>query len=158
MSYYGAEAIRDLSFQTVQTDHLSSSQNADLDDLLYHSIAYDFPNRSVQELTTLTDTISGKRENLNRNVGGGLLRKGQRYAHETTVIAFDKSEKPVAYLSTADNASSRRPFPLGRLEIEAKLRINSLINKRWHWFGMRAVDPALINAEQMPEKTISVVD
>lgn len=167
MAYYGLEAVRGYRYEVVRSGKLSRAQHNELDRLMAASLRHDFPERSATQISRLVDTLAERRRNLNHGVGqGGITRKGQRYAKQRTLIAL-KDNEPQAYVTVADNASSKFADPVrrmhidpeahakirlyevvGRAEIEAKLRVptDKFIHHRWLWFGQRAIS-AEIRAE-----------
>ncbi len=66
----------------------------------------------------------------NRTVGTELNRSRQRYAHRSVVV-HDSASGLDAICTTADNVSSKRPWPIGSIERAAKLHVSELLPHRY---------------------------
>ncbi len=173
------EYIQSLDYRVIPASKLSSAQAEDLDELLHASLSVDFPDRTAAEIEGFVHIYHSRHKNLNRHLGSASLRANQLYRHQRLAVATDKNlDRAVSFLFFADNASSTRdieipaflskvmnrvPKPaeslLRRAEIEAKLRTERLVTKRWHWLGMRAVLPELVPEETSEaDSKVSVVD
>lgn len=118
------------------------TRQSDVRDLILHSLRADFPTRTHTEIALLMEEVGYQRVNLNRAVGGPLLKRRQSYRKLVEVVAV-KDDKPIALVSSANNASTRRPLPIGPVERFAKHHLDRLIGNRWAWYGLSAIDPSL---------------
>lgn len=126
---------------------LTAAQASDITSLSVASVRQDYPDRRPEELEALAREAELTRLNPNKGVGGNLLRRHQAYARPVGVLAINDGELQ-AYLPVADNASSQKPFPLGSLERQAKLRLTEVgdedfIGHRYMWLGHAALSERL---------------
>lgn len=160
MAYFGLESIREYQYKVIPTYDLRTRDHMPLNSLMAESLRHDYPDRSPAEIDYGVDRASSMRISLNANVGQvGYPRKGQRYARAHTIVAY-KDDSPKAYLTVADNASSKLADPVNRrhvhpdkkllistlesagwAEIQAKLwlKLGTFIAHRHFWFGARAL-------------------
>ncbi len=161
MAYFGLESVRAYQYRIIPTYELRTRDHMALDSLMEESLRHDYPDRLPSEVDYAVSRSRNMRVRLNAHIGEpGYPRKGQRYARAHTVVAFDKNDRPKAYLTVANNASSKMADPVqrmgvspdkkllisaletaGRAEIEAKLHLplTRFTEHRYLWLGARAL-------------------
>lgn len=138
-------APQNYEYSIVDPTSLLDRDHVKLNRLYRESIENDFPGRTQAEYDYFVGQIDASRRSSNAGVGGALQRSGQRYSAPLTVVMQEReTHSIVGVIATANNASSKRRFPLGRIEIESKLHVDRLMHKRWAWLGSRAFNEKLI--------------
>ncbi len=144
--------IESITFHLARPNGFTDKEGTLLNGLVRDSLADDYPDYSNLERETLV-TESSKRR---RNASGGKITPVETdsgngvsiYRNAIDVVAWDdERDMPVAYLATADNTSSKHNGLYGKAEAEAKMRLDRMSKKRWHWFGMRLIDPTTLHNE-----------
>lgn len=132
---------------------IQPSLQYDLNQLVYESLNIDFPNRNDSEKGALMLRTSKTRVNPNRAVDGTAFNRKQAFARPIGIVALSggAKPKPVMYITTADNASSKYPWILGSLERQAKLHRDSLLGRdlvshRNRWLGLCSIHPEIRQA------------
>jgi hypothetical protein len=109
------------------------------------SIRADFPDRSDTEVDEFCFQANRARHNLNKAVGGPLLRRRQAYRNVQHVLAI-RDDELIAHLPIADNASRRKDENtlVGMAKMHGKLYLEDAFGKDWisHrylWLGYAAL-------------------
>ncbi|HLC91597.1 MAG TPA: hypothetical protein VJC09_00935 [Candidatus Saccharimonadales bacterium] len=144
-------------YTVVDPTRLGAADHTKLNRLYRASIEVDFPGRTPAEYEYLVEHIEKQRHGVNAGVGGPLQRRKQRYANTRGVVVQDERKSIVGYVSTADNVSSKRPFPIDRAEMWAKMHLERLVHRKWTTFASRAFRPELLEGMQ-DTGMVSVVD
>ena len=148
---------RKFEYSVVDPTKLGETDHTKLNRLYRTSIEFDFPGRTPSEYEYLVEQIDRQRRRINAGVGGPLQRSKQLYAKPRGVVIQDERRSIVGYVSSADNVSSRRIFPVDKLEMWAKMHTDRLVHKKWTTFGSRAFMPELLEGLGKTDE-VSIID
>jgi len=133
-----------------------------IDTLVRKSVLIDFPARTEREVDEFSHQAEKTRENLNAATGGPLLRRKQSFRNIHHGLAI-RNDEVVAYLTMADNASSKHNGPRGVAERQAKLRLTEQggrdwIGHRYLWLGYAAMDQEVRDQIQQSPGKVNDLD
>jgi hypothetical protein len=156
VAYEGLEAVKSLDYKLIDPTRLSAIRRRSIEELIKHSLQWDFPERMGEEVQHAQMELEKRRKRLGKIMPGGAPHTWQRHAKPLGVLAIDKHDNVRAYLVAADNVSTAIRPPAGRMEMRVKQWFGS--EHIWHWLGIRAIDPELLTTNEPVENVVNVVD